>query len=261
MRSLLLRAIDRWLAPAPDLTKVSWLGKWDYAHRGLHGQHDGQKRVENSVAAFEAAIEAGMGIECDIQRSRDHSPMVLHDWDLLRLTGNASATDGLTAEELREVRYIDSEDRIISLGGLLELVDGRAPILIEIKSRRGYDVQRTCEIVRDYLRGYTGQFAVMSFDPRVSRWLSREMPDAVRGLVMKHKDFPQWYGYAIRRLSLWYAKPDFLAHDIRDLPTGLPSAQRARGMPVVSWTVRSPELRARAAIHADAPIAEGEGVV
>lgn len=270
-RSLLLSAIDDWLAPAPDPAKVAWLGKWDYAHRGLHGPEthgpgthglgtQGPGRVENSASAFQAAINAGLGIECDIQRSRDNLPMVIHDWDLRRLIGQGFQTGELSAAEMRILKYQNSDEGPISLDALLELANGQVPILIEVKSKPHYDVDRTCHLIRDQLDGYGGKFAVMSFDPRVSRWLARHAPQIVRGLVMKHEHFPQWYGYPIRRASLWYARPDFLAHDIRDLPAGLPAAQRARGMPVVSWTIRTPQLRARAARYADAPIAEGNGL-
>ena len=79
--------LDSWLAPPSDATRVGWLAGHDYAHRGLHGAG----RVENSPSAFAAAIERGMGIECDVQRSRDGEAMVFHDWELDRLTGENGA--------------------------------------------------------------------------------------------------------------------------------------------------------------------------
>lgn len=248
--------LDHWLAPAPAPEKVAWLGKWDYAHRGLHGQH----RVENSASAFQAAINAGLGIECDIQRSRDDCPMVFHDWDLSRLIGRDDRTEQVTAAEMRELKYRGSDEGPISLDSLLRTIGGKVPVLIEVKSRPGYDVEWSCTGVHECLAGYDGLHAVMSFDPRVSRWFAVNSPVTVRGLVVTEEGAPGWRGKSRRRASFVHARPDFLACDIRDLPSAFAASQRARGLPVVSWTVRSAELRARAALHADAPIAEGDGV-
>jgi hypothetical protein len=100
----------------------------------------------------------------------------------------------------------------------------------------------------------------MSFDPRIGHWFFANSPATVRGLVVTEEGDKPVIGRLKRHVSLWQAKPDFLAYDIRDLPNSFAAAQRGRGLPVASWTVRSPELRARAALHADAPIAEGAGI-
>lgn len=236
---------------APD-----WLTKWEYAHRGLHS--DGVP--ENSLAAAEAAIAAGMGVECDIQRSADGAPIVFHDWDLLRLTGTKGLTEGRTALELRELRYLDGDHGPASLADLLELVDGRVPLLIEIKSKRGYDVEWTCRVVLETLADYGGDHAVMSFDPRVARWIRRNAPETPCGLVMREDE----HGYTQqpwqRRLAFWIAKPDFLAYHIAALPNPWVAGLRDSGLPILTWTVNSPETRARAMLHTDALISEGEGL-
>lgn len=234
----------------------AWLTKWEYAHRGLHG--DGVP--ENSLAAARLAIEAGMGIECDIQRSADNLPMVFHDWDIARLTGSEGPTSGKTAMELRQLRYVDSEESPATLGDLLALVAGQVPLLVEIKSKRGYDVIKSCALVRDTLAGYTGDHAVMSFDPRVARWFRHHSPETCAGLVMREDE----YGYTQkrwqRRLALAMARPDFLAYHIAALPNAWVSGLRAKGLPVLTWTVNSQETRARALANADALIAEGAGL-
>lgn len=166
----MLSHLDRLLAPAPDRARTSWLTERTYAHRGLHGEG----RVENGPSAFRAAIDAGLGIECDIQRSRDDWPMVYHDWDFSRLHGRPEAGEALTKDEWLALRYPGSGDSVLTLPELLRLVDGRVPLVIEIKSRRSYDVERTCRRVADALSDYRGRHAVMSFDPRVSRWLRRQ---------------------------------------------------------------------------------------
>lgn len=248
--------IDRWFAPAPPPDKVGWIREWTFAHRGLHREGV----PENSLAAARDAVAAGFGIECDIQRSSDVQPMVFHDWDLKRLLGSEAQTESVTADELRAMRYPGTDERPIELIDLLGVVAGKVPLLIEIKSKSGYDVERSCQLVRNALRDYAGTHAVMSFDPRVSRWFARHSPDTVRGLVITEENNRGAVGNLRRHIALWHARPDFLAYDIRDLPSTFAASQRQRGIPVSTWTVRDPAQRANAALHADAPIAEDAGL-
>ena len=252
----MLSRIDRFFAPPPDPARVRWLGDWTYAHRGMHGAG----RIENAPSAFRAALEAGLAIECDIQRSRDGWPMVYHDWDFARLIGRAEAGDSLSRDEWLALKYRDSQDGPFSLADLLTLVAGRVPLLIEIKSRKGYDVLPTCRRVADTLVGYGGLHAVMSFDPRVSRWLRRHAPGTVRGLVMREDDKGYTQQAWQRHLALWIAKPDFIAYHIAALPNAFVGGLRGYGMPVLTWTVDTPEKFALARNCADAAIAEGAGI-
>lgn len=255
--------IDRWRAPAPDPRRVAWIVGRLFAHRGLHGSSlhaAGHGFPENSPAAFRAAIARGFGIECDVQRTADGQAVVFHDWELDRLTAESGAVVARSAADLGTVRLAGGEDGIPTLRQVLDLVGGQVPLLIEIKSRRGMRVAAICLAVRRVLEGYRGPHAVMSFDPRVPRWFARHSPLTVRGLVVTEEDDKALPGIIRRHLSLWHARPDFLAYDIRDLPSRFAAAQRRRGIPVATWTVRSPDLAERAAIHADAPIAEGAGV-
>lgn len=248
--------IDGWLSPAPEAGRIAWIGRHVYAHRGFHGEG----LVENSPAAFARAIERGFGIECDIQRSADGQAMVFHDWDLGRLTAETGPVVVRTAEQLGRIGLSGSTDHIPTLRQVLDQVAGRVPVLIEVKSRRGMPITPVCRAVRRVLEGYRGEHAVMSFDPRVPRWFARHSPATVRGLVVTEENDKGPAGTVRRHLSLWQARPDFLAYDIRDLPSRFAASQRKRGLPVASWTVRSPELRERAGRYADAPIAEGAGL-
>jgi glycerophosphoryl diester phosphodiesterase len=236
---------------APD-----WLTQWEYAHRGLHGPGV----PENSLAAAEAAIAAGMGIECDIQRSLDDHPMVFHDWELERLTGTAGATEALDADALETLRLLGTDQHPVRLATFLDAVAGRVPLLIEIKSKQGYDVDWTCLRVSRLLDAYTGPVAVMSFDPRVARWFRRNAPQACAGLVMREDEHGHTQTPWRRKVALRIAKPDFLAYHIAALPSGWVAGLRGEGLPVLTWTVNSPESRSRALVHADALIAEGAGL-
>jgi glycerophosphoryl diester phosphodiesterase len=236
---------------APD-----WLTRWEYAHRGLHGAGV----PENSLAAAEAAIAAGMGVECDIQRSRDDHPMVFHDWDLARLTGEAGNTGHLPAEALEALSLLGTQQHPIRLATLLERVAGRVPLLIEIKSMPDYDVEWTCASVAWLLDTYSGAVAVMSFDPRVPIWFAFNAPDIVRGVVGTDSHENGFEGVWRDPATLADAQPHFLAIDVRDLERAEAAAWRGQGHPLLTWTVRSPETRATGLAYADALIAEGAGL-
>ncbi len=258
MQSLLFAALDRWRSPPPKPAKVAWLGTVSYAHRGLHLPGV----PENSLTAFRDAIAAGMGIECDVQRSSDGQAVVFHDFELDRLTAESGPINQRSADELGRIELSGSGDRIATLKRMLDEVAGRVPVLIEIKSKRGSfkHTGALCQAVRRVLEGYSGPHAIMSFDPRAVRWFANRSPLTVRGLVVTEENAKTLPGMIRRRLFLWRARPDFLAYDIRDLPSRFAAGQRRRGLPVLSWTVRSAEHLERAANHADAPIAEGAGV-
>jgi len=236
--------------------RAGWIAGRTFAHRGLHGVGS----PENSPAAFAAAIERGFGIECDIQLSADGEAMVFHDWELDRLTGESGPVRSRRAAELGAIRLDGGVDTIPTLAQIVTLVAGRVPLMIEVKSRRETRIGPVCIAVNRALADYRGAHAVMSFDPRVAHWFYRHAPGIQRGLVVTEEDSKGRWGDLRRSAALWHARADFLAYDVRDLPSRFAGRQRARGLPVATWTVRSPELRERAAQYADAPIAEGDGI-
>ncbi|WP_237437701.1 glycerophosphodiester phosphodiesterase family protein [Altericroceibacterium endophyticum] len=232
-----------------------WLTAQDYTHRGLHGLG----RVENTLSAFQSAMDRGLGIECDVRLSADGLAMVFHDETLTRLADRPERVSRLSAKQLSKV-LVGPRDTIPTLGQMLQCVDGAVPILIELKSPANSRVEPLCLAVRRELEGYRGHCAVMSFDPRVSRWFWRYSPDTCRGLVLSEEN-ARTYSATIRRYrALRRAMPHFLAYDIRDLPSSFARKQRKRGIPLLSWTVRSPALRETARHEADGCIAEGEGL-
>jgi glycerophosphoryl diester phosphodiesterase len=251
-----LGLIDRWLAPAPDPARVDWLRGVAYAHRGLHGSG----KIENSPGAFAAAIAAGLGIECDVQRTLDGRAVVFHDWELDRLTGESGTVVARSVAELTRIGLRGADDTIPTLRDLLELVAGRVPLLIELKSRRERPVSPLCRAVLRDLEGYGRPHAVMSFDPRVGRWFAVHSPGTVRGLVVSEANARTFAGALERHAALWRARPDFLAYDVRDLPSRFAAAQRARAVPVLTWTVATPALRQRGMAYADGWIVEADGV-
>ena len=131
MLYLLFALLDRWWAPVPRAGRCDWLTTLVYAHRGYHDAQGA--RVENSPAAFAAAIDAGLGIECDVQRSRDGQAVVFHDEDLARLTGVQGRVADESAAALTQIALRGSTDRIPLLATVLAQVGGRVPLLIEVK--------------------------------------------------------------------------------------------------------------------------------
>jgi glycerophosphoryl diester phosphodiesterase len=232
-------------------SELARLGAIPFAHRGLHGPG----RVENSGGAIAAAVVEGFGVELDVQLSRDGQAMVFHDYDLDRLTIEKGPLAERTAEELQAIRlYVDNEV-IPRLAQALETIDARVPLLIELKSpeRR---VAGLCRSVAEALEGYEGAVGVMSFNPEVSAWFARHAPHRLRGLVVTERGKKGMRGRAERRLALWRSRADFLAYDVRDLPSRFAAAARSRGLPIYTWTVRTEADRARASAHADQIIFE-----
>ena len=239
-----------------DRSAPQWLASTPYAHRGLHGPGV----PENSLAAAEAAIARGIGIECDIQRSRDDHPMVFHDWELERLTGQSGLTEDRVADALEELSLLGTDQTPIRLERWLEVVEMRAPVLFEIKSQPGYDVEWTCLYVSRLLAQYSGRHAVMSFDPRVGEWFSVNAPQVWRGLVGTDSYPNGFEGMWRNPKFLRQADPDFLAIDRRDLGQPEAAQWRSWGRPLLTWTVRTHEEAEQAQPLADALIAEGEAL-
>jgi glycerophosphoryl diester phosphodiesterase len=236
----------RWsLSGLPDLER---LAARPFAHRGLHGQG----RVENSRAAFRAAIEAGHGIELDVQASRDGEGIVFHDYQLDRLTAESGDLAARTAAQLGAIRLSGTDETIPTLREVLQLVAGRVPVLIEVKAP-DREVTRLCLAVFRALEGYRGPLGVMSFNPEVPRWFAAHAPRVLRGLVVTENGKRGLRGRLERAFAFWRSGAQFLAYDIRDLPSRF---ARRRRVPVFTWTVRSDEDHERAALHADQIIYE-----
>jgi len=243
---------------APD-----WLTARPVAHRGLHDRTRGI--VENMPGAALAAVEGNFAIECDIQLSADGEAMVHHDDALGRLTEGAGALRGLTSGELKAVRFKDTPEKMMSLGDLCALVKGRVPIVIEVKSRFDGD-RKLVRRVAEVLGTYTGPVAGMSFDTDQVMALRETMPELPRGIVAQRAyseaDWPE--ATAAQRKGMlhlrhaFHTRPHFVAYRVNDLPAPAPwVARHVFGLPLLTWTVRTPDQRERAARYADQMIFEG----
>jgi glycerophosphoryl diester phosphodiesterase len=232
------------------------------AHRGLHARENGV--VENTLSAARAAIEQGFSIECDVQLTVDGEAVVFHDWSLERLTAGRGEIAKRSVADLATLAMKNTTERIPTLPGFLDAIAGRVPLIIEIKSRYDGD-WRLAERVAAVIAGYEGPVAIKSFDPYVIAHL-RENAERLNtnwrplGIVAEARydqGERQHLAQAVREslaafLHYPQTRPDFLSWRVDDLPHAIPLLLRTElDTPVIAWTVRREEQRARATQWAD----------
>lgn len=233
------------LRPAP-----SWLVERPIAHRGYHDlAHD---RAENSMSAFAAAVERGFAIECDLQMSVTGEPVVFHDADLRRLTGREGFVRDHAPAQLATFELLETTDTIKPLRDHLELVAGRVPVILELKELTGKDAGFVTAIA-EALSGYDGPVTVMSFDHDLCRQFAGTLPGLPRGLTAEGgPDSAAIHEQAMRDFDL-----NFVSYHVDDLPHPFVDRMREAGLPVITWTVRTPRQIALTKNHADQMTFEG----
>jgi glycerophosphoryl diester phosphodiesterase len=224
---------------APD-----WLTARPAAHRGLHDRARGI--IENMPGAAQAAIAGNFSIECDIQLTADGEAMVHHDDALGRLTEGSGALLGMTSAELKAIPFRDTQERMMSLGDLCALVNGRVPLVIEVKSHFDGD-RRLVKRMADVLASYSGPAVGMSFDPDQVLALREVMPALPRGIIAQRSyDDDSWSNLTPeQRRGMLYlrhalrTRPHFVAFWVEQLPAPPPwIARNIFGLPLLTWTVR-----------------------
>ena len=233
------------------------------AHRGLHGAG----RPENSLAAMQAACDRGIAIELDVQPSADGVAMAFHDYTLDRLTGATGPVADQSAEDLGKIELSGGGEGIPRLADVLTLVAGRVPLLIELKDQDGDMGARVGPLedaVVATLASYAGDCALMSFNPNSVAALRDRAPDRPRGLVTSAFRAAQWPTLSDATRDRLVDIPDFdrvaasfVSHQADALDMPQIAALKARGVPILCWTVRSPAEEAAARRVADAVTFEG----
>lgn len=223
------------------------------AHRALHGAAG----PENSMGAIKAAVANGYGIEIDVQPSANATPMVFHDATLDRMTDRQGPISDLSDGALQNVDLIGQGGHIPTLRETLAVVDGKVPLLIEIKDQDGGlggNVGVLSERVAQVLAGYTGDVAVMSFNPHTMFAFAKAAPNVPRGLVTAAFHAEHWPDVPAttreRLAQIPDAAPlnaDFISHERATLGMAAVHALKSEGLPILCWTVRSPaqEVEAR----------------
>lgn len=208
------------------------------AHRGLHNRELGIP--ENSLPAFARAVEQGKAIELDLHATADNRLVVLHDFQLKRMTGVPGIVEEWTLEDLRKLRLQGTDAQIPTLDEVLELVNGRVPLLLEIKSERLGEVGRLEPVLMKRLAFYQGEFILEAFNPEVLVWLHRHAPQYIRGQLGNLDDENRQFKFYSRHLMFNpLSRPDFIAFDIQKIDYKLRLACKKHGLPLLGWTIRT----------------------
>ncbi len=223
----------------PDM---SGLMGYHYAHRGYFDNDSAAP--ENSMAAFRAAIDAGYGIELDVQMSADGVPMVFHDGDLERMCGVSGKIWEYTCAELQQMRLLDTEETIPTFGEVLELIAGQVPVIVEYKlDRVNTDV---CQAGNALLQNYEGDYCIQCFHPLALMWYKKNAPEVVRGqLSQSFWEEEKYHGDALYALLSYMienvvTRPDYIAYQFDDADNLSFRLCRAMGAKTAAWTLRDP---------------------
>ncbi len=229
---------------APSLSKnasIEAIGRQDLAHRGLYDNEAGIP--ENSLAAFQRAIDYGFGMEMDVQLTSDGQPAVFHDATTDRMTGFSGRVSQMTLAELRALRLLGSDEKIPTFGEFLSLVDGQVPLCIEIKCD-GNNYQPLCEKVFEQLDAYKGPYYVESFDPRAVGWVRRNRPEVGRGQLALRAEKKK----PVNLLAGWLmmnfvSRPHFIAYEYTQAKKMLATVlcRRLFGAAAVEWSIPNQE--------------------
>ncbi len=229
----------------PRTTRISDMMQYNHALFAHRGYHNKEKLIpENSMAAFRAAVAKGYGIELDIHITKDGKLAVFHDDTLERMCREPGSVEDYTMEELRRFHLLNTTERIPELREVLDYVDGRVPLLIELKiPGRSLAV---CEASYEVLRGYKGRFLVQSFHTMGLYWYRKHAPETLRGqlscnLTKSEEKEPYLLRFLIRFLLLnMLGRPDFISYKLKDLPNFSVSVCRSlSGTPAAVWTLRT----------------------
>lgn len=219
---------------------LRWLKEALIAHRGLHTRD--LEVPENTLIAFKKALDLGYGIECDVNISKDGHPVVFHDIDLKRLCDKDVRVDMLSLDELKTFRIGISQEGIPTLSELLQLVDGKVPLLIELKPKG--NVINLCEAVYRELINYHGTYAIFSFHPKVVYWFKKHAPHVIRGQISESFKSEKNLSF-ISRFMMRYmvfnalTKPDFISYGIKDMPFKPLDRLKKKGLTIISFSARS----------------------
>ena len=223
----------------PTKKQLSPFHHRNIAHRGLHTED--KKIPENSMTAFQNAVKHNYGIELDLQFTKDFQIVVFHDDTLDRVCGVPGRVDEFTYEQLKQFKLCNQEEHIPLFLDVLKLVDGKVPLIVELKT--GRNNRRLCNNVYRMLKCYRGDYCIESFNPLILLWFRRHAPQIYRGQLSSpcrslKKVLPLTQAFFLGNcLSNIIGRPHFIAYDKKDTPFTVKLAYKLGAVPVV-WTVR-----------------------
>ncbi|UCB45844.1 MAG: glycerophosphodiester phosphodiesterase [Spirochaetota bacterium] len=220
-------------------TTTDWLVRKPIAHRGLHSGDS--ECPENSLKAFERAMRKGLPFELDVHLLLDGHVCVFHDSNTKRMTGINRSIKELSYRDIKQMPLLESDQKIPLLEEVLSLIQGKVPILVEIKNRGEIGpLESACFKL---LSKYRGNYAVVSFNPQTLHWFRKNFPEALRGQLageFKDKTVPMFRKMLLKNLLYnGISKPHFIGYDVKYLPNIKVALHRKRGIQIIGWTVRS----------------------
>lgn len=207
------------------------------AHRGLH---KGREIPENSMLAFQKAVEKGYGIELDITISKDNQIVVFHDETLNRLCNINGNIEEFDYAFLKKLKLYETDEYIPLFDEVLALIDGKIPLIIEIKKHKNVGILE--DILCDLLNNYKGEYFICSFEKEILTWFKKNKSSLKRGLIFEvnPKKF-QKYNKTLFLYKYFKTKPDFISLDYKLLDSSIYSFCVKNNLPIISWTINSKE--------------------
>lgn len=231
--------------------KISWIKETPIAHRGVHTKDI----PENSLSAFENALKNNYAIELDVQFTKDKEVVVFHDENLKRMTNDTRNIEDVNYDELKNLRLDNTNEIIPTLEEVLELVDSKVAILIEIKDCKDYIElsEKTYEI----LKGYEGNYAIQSFNPFILEWYKNNASEVVRGQLSGtftegSESLNSFEKFALKNMLLNFkSKPNYIGYELEGIPKSKLESLRKKGVPIIVWTVKNKEDMEKAYKYSD----------
>lgn len=231
--------------------KISWIKETPIAHRGVHTKDI----PENSLSAFENALKNNYAIELDVQFTKDKEVVVFHDENLKRMTNDTRNIEDVNYDELKNLRLDNTNEIIPTLEEVLELVDSKVAILIEIKDCKDYIElsEKTYEI----LKGYEGNYAIQSFNPFILEWYKNNASEVIRGQLSGtftegSESLNSFEKFVLKNMLLNFkSKPNYIGYDLEGIPKSKLESLRKKGVPIIVWTVKNKEDMEKAYKYSD----------
>ncbi|WP_042274959.1 glycerophosphodiester phosphodiesterase family protein [[Clostridium] dakarense] len=236
---------------------MDWIKEIPIAHRGLYNE----KYPENSIGAFKNAANHKYSIELDIQFTKDKKIVVFHDSNLYRMTKDERNIYDVNYEDIKELRLLNSDEKIPTIEEVLEVVNGKVGILIEIKNSK--NIFDLCEELYNIVKSYDGKYSIQSFNPFVLVWYKNNANHILRGQIAglsrySYRNLSWCKKFALKNMILNFkTKPDYIAYSIKGIDKPRITYLRNKGILIISWTIKNEKDMIYAYKYSDNIIFEG----
>ncbi|MBE0700768.1 MAG: glycerophosphodiester phosphodiesterase [Acholeplasmataceae bacterium] len=219
---------------------LTWIKEDLIAHRGLHSKEG--IIPENSISAYQKALEQGYTIELDLNVLKDGTVLAFHDKNFKRLCGDERLLSEITYDEIKNLKLLKTDEHPVKLEEVLKFVDGKKPLLIELKPHG--NVRFLCESMMKTMMTYSGQWAMFSFHPKAVAWFKKHHPEVIRGQISEYftddKNISKIKRYLMKSMFFnRFTKPDFISYGIKDMPNKYLDKAKKKGLTIISYVARN----------------------